>query len=67
MAGFLLANGALSDDGTELKIRKQLIKNHLVKAIIILPSELKELLIKEEKSKVDLLEVFKELGYEIEL
>lgn len=25
VAGFLLANGALSDDGTELKIRKQLI------------------------------------------
>ena len=32
-----------------------------------LQSELKELLIEEEKSKVDLLEVFKELGYEIEL
>ena len=26
VAGFLLANGALSDDGTELKIRKQLIE-----------------------------------------
>ena len=32
-----------------------------------LQAELKELLIEEEKSKADLLEVFKELGYEIEL
>lgn len=40
MAGFLLANGALSDDGTELKIRQQLIENHLVEAIIILPRNL---------------------------
>ena len=32
-----------------------------------LQAELKELLIAEEKSKADLLEVFKELGYEIEL
>ena len=39
-AGFLLANGALSDDGTELKIRKQLIDNNLVEAIIILPRSL---------------------------
>ena len=31
-----------------------------------LQSELKELLIAEEKSKADLLSVFKELGYEIE-
>lgn len=37
VAGFLLANGALSDDGTELKIRQQLIENNLVEAIIILP------------------------------
>ena len=37
VAGFLLANGALSDDGTEQKIRKQLIENNLVEAIIILP------------------------------
>jgi len=36
-AGFLLANGALSGDGTELAIRKQLLKNHLVEAIVILP------------------------------
>ena len=40
VAGFLLANGALSDDGTELKIREQLIKNNLVEAIIILPRSL---------------------------
>ena len=39
-AGFLLANGALSDDGTELKIRKQLIENDLIEAIIILPRNL---------------------------
>lgn len=40
VAGFLLANGALSDDGTELKIRQQLIENDLVEAIIILPRNL---------------------------
>ena len=40
VAGFLLANGALSDDGAELKIRKQLIENNLVEAIIILPRNL---------------------------
>ncbi len=40
VAGFLLANGALSDDGTELKIRKKLIENNLVEAIIILPRSL---------------------------
>ena len=32
-----------------------------------LQSELAELLVAEEKSKADLLAVFKELGYEIEL
>ena len=36
----MLANGALSDDGTELQIRQQLIQNHLVEAIIILPRSL---------------------------
>ena len=40
VAGFLLANGALSDDGTELKIREQLIRNNLVEAIITLPRNL---------------------------
>lgn len=39
-AGFLLANGALSGDGTELKIRTKLIENDLVEAIIILPRNL---------------------------
>ena len=37
MAGFLLANGALSGEGQEKAIRKKLIENHLVEAIIILP------------------------------
>jgi type I restriction enzyme M protein len=40
VAGFLLANGALSDDGMELKIRKQLVDNNLVEAIVILPRSL---------------------------
>ena len=39
-AGFLLANGALSGDGTELAIRKQLLQNHLVEAIVILPHKM---------------------------
>lgn len=33
----LLANGALSSDGDEYEIRKQMIKNDMVEAIIILP------------------------------
>lgn len=40
VAGFLLANGALSGDGTELAIRKKLIENDLIEAIIILPRNL---------------------------
>lgn len=40
VAGFLLANGALSADGTELSIRKKLIENDKVEAIIILPRNL---------------------------
>jgi type I restriction enzyme M protein len=39
VAGFLLANGALGDSDT-LSIRKELIKNDKVEAIIILPREL---------------------------
>ena len=39
VAGFLLANGALGDTDA-LEIRKQLIKNDKVEAIIILPREL---------------------------
>lgn len=37
VAGFLLANGALSGKDDELKIRRKLIENDLVEAIIILP------------------------------
>ena len=37
VAGFLLANGALSAGGDEYKIRKQLIKNDKIEAIIVLP------------------------------
>ena len=37
VAGFLLANGALSGEGQELLIRKQLIENKVVEAIVILP------------------------------
>ena len=37
VAGFILANGALSGDGQEKAIRKKLIENRLVEAIILLP------------------------------
>ena len=37
VAGFILANGALSADGTELAIRRKLIEDKLVEAIVILP------------------------------
>lgn len=40
VAGFILANGALSADGTELAIRKKLIEDGLVEAIIVLPRDL---------------------------
>ena len=40
VAGFLLANGSLSGDGTELEIRKRLIENHLVDCILYLPRNL---------------------------
>ena len=36
-AGFLLSNGALSADGIELNIRRSLIENDKVEAIVILP------------------------------
>jgi len=39
VAGFLLANGALNDDDT-LEIRKKLIQNDKIEAIIVLPREL---------------------------
>ncbi|WP_298346493.1 class I SAM-dependent DNA methyltransferase [uncultured Algibacter sp.] len=37
IAGFILANGALSGGGEEYKIRKKLIENNLVEAVVILP------------------------------
>ena len=37
VAGFILANGALSGGGEEYKIRKKLVENNLVEAILILP------------------------------
>ena len=40
IAGFLLANGALSESGTKQLIRKQLIENDLVEVIAILPRSL---------------------------
>ena len=39
-AAFLLANGALGIDGVEQKIRKQLIENNKVEAIIVLPRDM---------------------------
>ena len=40
IAGFILANGALSGGGEEYKIRKKLIENKLVEAIVILPQNM---------------------------
>ncbi|MGY4538755.1 type I restriction enzyme M protein [Mucilaginibacter sp. UYNi724] len=40
VAAFILANGALSGAGEEYKIRKRLIENKLVEAIITLPREI---------------------------
>ena len=40
VAGFVLANGALSGGGEEYKIRKQLVENDLVESIVILPRSL---------------------------
>ncbi|WP_216689214.1 type I restriction-modification system subunit M [Hymenobacter siberiensis] len=37
VAGFILANGALSSRGEEYKIRRKLIENDLVEAILIIP------------------------------
>jgi len=37
VAGFILANGALSGGGEEYKIRKKLVENNLIEAIVILP------------------------------
>jgi len=40
VAGFILANGALSGGGEEYKIRKKLIENDMVESIVILPRNL---------------------------
>jgi len=40
VAGFILANGALSGGGDEYKIRKKLIEDKLVEAVIILPQNM---------------------------
>lgn len=40
VAGFLLANGALSGGGAEYKIRRKLIENNLVEAIMVLPQNM---------------------------
>lgn len=40
VAGFILANGALSGGGEEYKIRRNLIENNLVEAILVLPRNL---------------------------
>jgi type I restriction-modification system DNA methylase subunit len=40
VAGFILANGALSGDGEEYKIRRKLIENNLVEAILVLPQDM---------------------------
>lgn len=39
VAGFILANGALSGGGEEYKIRRRLIENDLVEAIVIIPRD----------------------------
>ena len=39
IAGFILANGALSGGGEEYKIRRRLIENNLVEAIVIIPRD----------------------------
>ena len=40
IAGFILANGALSGGGEEYKIRRKLIENNLVEAILVLPQDM---------------------------
>jgi type I restriction enzyme M protein len=40
VAGFVLANGALSGGGDEYKIRRKLIENNMVEAILILPQDM---------------------------
>lgn len=40
VAGFVLANGALSGDGDEKAIRRRMIENNLVEAVVILPRQM---------------------------
>jgi type I restriction enzyme M protein len=40
IAGFILANGALSGGGEEYKVRRKLIENNVVEAILIFPSSM---------------------------
>jgi type I restriction enzyme M protein len=40
IAGFILANGALSGSGEEYKIRRKLVENNLIEAILVLPRNL---------------------------
>ncbi len=40
VAGFILANGALSGGGEEYKIRRKLVENNMVEAIVILPQNM---------------------------
>ena len=40
VAGFLLANGALNADGDEYKIRKKIIQDDRIEAIIVLPRDM---------------------------
>lgn len=40
VAGFILANGALSGGGEEYKIRRKLVENKLVEAILVLPQDM---------------------------
>ncbi len=40
VAGFLLANGALNADGVEYEIRKKLLENDKIEAIIVLPRDM---------------------------
>ncbi len=40
IAGFILANGALSGSGEEYKIRRKLVENNLVEAVLVLPRNL---------------------------
>lgn len=40
VAGFILANGALSGGGTEYNIRRKLIENNLVEAVVVLPQDM---------------------------